>query len=341
MNCCPNCFRDNEIKGFIYWNSNNISDCDFCDSKKVAIINTQELQEQFILLLDLYKVDPNGKNLESAIQTDWNIFNLEDDKKITKLISEVLVGLDNEYIELLSKNVALSIDSDESIELIKIWNNFKEEIKKENRFFNKNVIDFESIKKTFPVRQYSKGKIFYRSRISNKNTPFEPSEMGKPHQKYAKAGRANPKGISYLYLAQSIETTLYEARATFLDYVSIGEFKLLQNLEIITLRPTFQTSPFTEGYSIEEYLKNKPFIDLLERELSKPLRRHDNDLDYLPTQYLCEYIKGLGYDGVEFSSSLHEGGINVVIFDEEKLECFNVKSYEVTKINIEYKEIND
>ena len=76
-------------------------------------------------------------------------------------------------------------------------------------------------------------------------------------------------------------------------------------------------------------------MDLLETELSKPLRRLDNELDYLPTQYLCEYIKHLGYDGVEYGSSLHENGINLVIFDETKLECITTKVHEISKINIE------
>ncbi|MGM5470478.1 RES domain-containing protein [Flavobacteriaceae bacterium LMO-SS05] len=339
MNCCSDCFSDNELKGFIYSNSNSNEQCDFCEKEGAPIVNTQELQEQFILLLELYSIDKNGLDIVSAIQKDWNIFNIEDTKKSKELLLKIVEGLDEQYTELFDNKISISINSEESNLLIDTWNKFKDEIKKENRFFNKNSIDLESIKRTFPVRPYSKGKIFYRSRISTDENGYSIDKMGKPPHKNAKSGRANPTGISYLYVSQSIETTLYEARATFLDFVSIGEFKLLENIKVISLRPSFQISPFVEGYSIEEYLKNKPFIDLLEKELSKPLRRHDNELDYLSTQYLCEYIKHLGYDGVEFGSSLHEKGINIVFFDDVKLECISVKIYEVTKIEIESREV--
>jgi hypothetical protein len=332
---------DIELKGFIYSNSNNTDTCDFCNSPNSAIVDAQELQEQFISLFNLYTTSEDGLDIVSAIQDDWGIFNIDDKKTIRSLLKNIFEGLDEQYTELFNSNVRISINSEDADLMVETWNNFKEEIKTENRFFNKHSIDLESIKKTFPVRPYSKGKIFYRSRISTNDKAYPIAEMGKPPNKYSKSGRANPKGISYLYVAQSIDTTLYEARATFLDLVSIGEFRLLENIRVITLRTSFQISPFVEGYSIREYLKNKPFIDLLEKELSKPLRRQDNELDYLSTQYLCEYIKHLGYDGVEFGSSLHEGGINIVFFNDDKLECARVKTYEVTNIQIESIEIVD
>ena len=338
MNCCTDCFSDTELKGFVYSNSNTNGSCDFCGKMDTEIINAQELQDQFISLLDIYVVDKEGEDIITTLQNDWNIFRVTDHDKIKKLLVTILTGLEDDYTEILNSNVSMSIPS-ETTELIDNWDSFKEEIKKENRFFIKNPADLESIEETFPVREYSKGKIFYRSRISNDENGYPKEKMGKPPHKLSKSGRANPKGISYLYVAQSIDTTLYEARATFLDYVSIGEFKLLENIKVITLRTSFQVSPFLDGFSVEKYIRNKAFIDLLENELSKPLRRQDNELDYLPTQYLCEYIKHLGYDGVEYGSSLHEDGINLVFFDDTKLDCISTKVYEVSKIDIQSREV--
>ena len=68
--------------------------------------------------------------------------------------------------------------------------------------------------------------------------------MGKPPYDKATAGRANPKGISYLYLSSDLSTTLYETRATLYDYMSIGEFKLLNNMNIVNLRDINKVSPF-------------------------------------------------------------------------------------------------
>ncbi len=338
MNCCANCFTDNELKGFINSNSNNDNSCEFCSTTNTKVVNVKELQELFTPLLNIYSINEDGFDIVTALQNDWNIFYIKDHESIISLLKAITTDLDQDYSRLFTSNVRIKIPS-ETQELIDNWESFKKEIKEENRFIINNSADLESIEEVFPPRNYNRGKIFYRSRISNDEIGYNPSDMGKPPHKIAKSGRANPKGIPYLYVAQTIDTTLYEARATFLDYVTIGEFKLLENIKVITLRTSYQVSPFLDGFSIKKYIKHKTFIDILEHELSSPLRRQDNELDYLPTQYLCEYIKHLGYDGVEYGSSLHEGGINLVIFNDNKLECTQTKVYEVSKIDIQSQEV--
>jgi len=339
MNCCENCFRDIELKSFIGSNSNETGNCDFCGTENTSLIDCTELQDQFLSLLDIYQINAGeGKNIDEIIQEEWNIFKLEDSQIIKNLLASIVTGLDEEYLTLINSAVKNTVLT-EADEYIENWESFKKEIKEVNRFLIQNKADLEVIEEIFPPRSYSRGKIFYRSRICNDENGYPPEKMGKPPKKFAKSGRANPKGIPYLYVAQSKETTFYEARATFLDYAAIGKFKLLANARVIALRSDFQVSPFLEEFSIEKYLKSKPFIELLENELSKPLRRQDDELDYLPTQYLCEYIKHLGYDGVEYGSSLHEGGINIVFFDDTKLECVETKVFEVSKIEIESNEV--
>ncbi|WP_430968318.1 RES family NAD+ phosphorylase [Spongiimicrobium sp. 2-473A-2-J] len=324
---------DKEIKGFIENNSNTNGDCDHCDTKKASLIDCKELQDHFFPLLDIYEIAEDGVELSKVLDEDWSIFNITAEK-ITKSLLTSIIDNHEKYQPLIENNVKL-VHHTETEDLIQNWEAFKIELKNENRFLIKNPADLELVEEVLPVRSYTKGKIFYRSRISASSEGHLPTNMGKPPHKLAKAGRANPQGIPYLYLAQSTKTTLYEARATFLDYVTIGEFKLQENIKVITLRTSYQVSPFLDDFSVEKYVKNKAFIDLLEAELSKPLRRLDNELDYLPTQYLCEYIKHLGYDGVEYGSSLHEDGINLVIFDETKLKCTSTKVHEISKINIE------
>lgn len=55
--------------------------------------------------------------------------------------------------------------------------------------------------------------------------------------------------------------------------------------------------------------------------MSKPVRRYDNaNLDYLPTQLVCEYIRVIkGMDGLIFQSSRNGNGRkNIVLFDKTK-----------------------
>ena len=74
----------------------------------------------------------------------------------------------------------------------------------------------------------------------------------------------------------------------------------------------------------------------ISEDLSKPLRRYDTDLEYVPTQSVCEYCKMKDIDGIIFRSSLHKDGLNLVLFDENSAECIKVRMVEVSKVNIAY-----
>ena len=72
--------------------------------------------------------------------------------------------------------------------------------------------------------------------------------------------------------------------------------------------------------------------------LSKPVDKNKTPLEYLPTQYLCEFIKNRGFEGVLYKSFLGSGH-NIVLFDENKVECIETKLYEVTSIKVESEEV--
>ena len=233
MNCCANCFLDKEIKGFIENNSNINGNCDHCGTKKVSLIDCKELQDHFFPLFDIYEIAEDGIGLSNVLDKDWSIFNFTDETIAKSLLLSIIDN--HEHYRPLIENEVKLVHHTETEDLIQNWEAFKTELKSENRFLIKNPADLELIEEVLPVRNYNKGKIFYRSRISGSSEGHPPNKMGKPPHKLAKAGRANPQGIPYLYLAQSIKTTLYEARATFLDYVTIGEFKLLENIRVTYL----------------------------------------------------------------------------------------------------------
>ncbi|NNJ81578.1 MAG: RES family NAD+ phosphorylase, partial [Flavobacteriaceae bacterium] len=74
----------------------------------------------------------------------------------------------------------------------------------------------------------------------------------------------------------------------------------------------------------------------LQKELSLPIRKQDKEIDYIPTQYLSEFIKSIGYEGVEFQSSLYSAGHNLAVFDSSKFDCKKVDVYEIQNIEFEY-----
>jgi len=337
MYCCSNCFKDFEVKSIIQNISTEKGKCDFCLSESVEIVDVRELAEPFESIINLYSVDDESNfSLAELVQSEWNIFDLDIDL-IDKLLNQMFHNMSIKKKGLFTKKVNNKFDKNiESTNQLTQWVEFKEEIKTNNRFFIKNLMELNLLSDLIKdqVHTYNSGKLFYRGRISKEKGVSE-IEVGKPPAHLTSAGRANPKGIPYLYVATDEKTTLYETRATYLDYVTVGTFKSKEKLRIVRLRGIGNKSPFPIE-NLETYVFYKSFLLELEKELSKPLRRYDSELDYLPSQYLCEFIKSKGYDGVEYESSLNKGGINLAIFNDTKLEFIEKKLVEIKNIDIQY-----
>lgn len=55
----------------------------------------------------------------------------------------------------------------------------------------------------------------------------------------------------------------------------------------------------------------------------------------MPTQLICEFCKLNDIDGIKFNSSLHAGGVNIVLFDSSSAECVMVQNVEIKHVTIE------
>ena len=159
--------------------------------------------------------------------------------------------------------------------------------------------------------------------------------MGCPPARITPAGRANPLGIPYLYLCQEEETCYYEVRAIYLDRLSIGTFNVTKELKILdfTRKMSLYVANTMSSNLATEISKFK-LIQRISNDLSKPLRRFDTELEYVPTQLICEFCKLNEIDGIRFNSSLHVGGVNIVLFDSSSAECVSVKKVEIKHVTI-------
>ncbi len=345
MKCCSHCFASPYLKDKINRNKST-GNCDFCETHNVSTIDPRELSPSFQSIFDLYILSEKGQQPANQIIEDFSgvIFSLQDLRTIDRLLKEIFADDLQIYAEFFENNIILSCNENptyakevKSLQLT--WENFVHEIKSINRFHITSVFDFIKLEHLLKINSVKipKGKIFYRGRISNaKGYPRE--EMGNPPNHLAKSGRANPVGISYLYIANDLDTTLFETRAGLHDYVSIGEFKLKEDIQIIDLKEVGNQDPFdlAQNELLEDYLAYLPFLRRLGYELSKPVRRQDSELDYLPTQYLTEFIKSINSDGVAYGSSLNKTGQNLAIFNPKKFECTKVNVYEITDISYNY-----
>ncbi len=342
MFACANCFIDNELIAHINTQSTQNGDCGFCGTQDQKIIDTRELSGFYSRFVKAYVVCSNeeGEKILDLVMKDWKIFPTSSDYKL-RLLTEIFKGFDD-FEEILAQRYE-NPSAEMGKTAIEKWNHFSDEIKTSNRYFLSSKLDLELLKEIVLHTcsfTYSSGKIFYRARIANDKGGIEITQMGKPPADKTTPGRANPKGIPYLYLSSNEKTTLFETRSYVYDYVTIGEFQLIANMRIARLQNIDKLSPFLIDEDIlGKFLALRSYLLTLEKELSKPVRRGDNELDYLPSQYLCEFIKSIGFDGIEYRSSLYEVGFNIALFNDDKVKCIKVKTIQVLIKDIEQEEV--
>lgn len=343
MNCCPNCFVSPYLQNIIQ-SIQQKGNCSFCGSKDVNIYKASALLPFFRNIFDLYEVDSKSDTyLWQSIVKSFGIIN-QDNISSAKSLLESIASEEKKSLDTLFKNKVSSYDKNFSNRLSDIhstWDSFKEEIKFKNRFHVSNSIDLTKLKDIFENEAFYKSikeRNFHRCRISDKRG-FSKEEMGNPPKERTIDGRVNPKGISYLYLASDEKTALCETRANLLDYVAVGKFQLKQDIKVLDLRnPNYDIIPWSERDMLERFLTYGLFIKDLQREVSLPIRKQDKQFDYIPTQYISEYIKSLGFDGIEYRSSLNKDGYNLVIFNpnDEVIECIDIKVVEISENELKY-----
>lgn len=259
---------------------------------------------------------------------------------------------------------------------LKIWDKFENEIAHNNRFFPEakcicEALDFYSKRAVYTLRKGE--KTIFRARLiksmeklplptqvvayfaSNEwsdflqNTDeqtndtklsnelesctefwgFDSEGSDAPPTDKASAGRINPAGISYLYATEDPHTAVVEARPALGQIVSIAEIETKKDLKLFDF-----CIHLVDGDNIEEH---KGMFEEIARRLSMP--NHVGNVGYYATQYVSQYIKKLkdSFDGIRFQSSLHKGGVNIVLFDTTKdEETKEPRNYVIKNSSIHY-----
>jgi hypothetical protein len=164
--------------------------------------------------------------------------------------------------------------------------------------------------------------------------PFGDERM-KPLVNRASEGRANPKGIPYLYVATDKETAMSEVRPSLGTILSVGKFKPIKELKIID----FSVHQGKINFFLKEPNDTKKLEAVwtdMDNAFSIPTSNTNFNSDYVPTQIIAEFIKSLGYDGIAYKSSLGKGH-NIVLFDLDIATITENNIYEVEKIDFDFK----
>ena len=359
---CNECFKDTQIRSIIE-SGNTKGVCPICRKKNVFLYNTDKDKSLIDIFNDLILIYTPQEQLSHGYPTSemhmlsdelkdqWNIFsdNIPSNMvyEITKILSHdlytALPSLFDSPIGVPEKYDSSCLE-EHSILKGHTWKDFVEHIKHNNRFHT-HMINTEKLSTylSYLRKDYKKGEIMFRGRLCNGDTTFKTKDMGAPPPEFAKEGRANSNGISRLYLADSAETCIHEIRAGAFDIISIGRFKLKENIVVVDFKQLDKFSPFNGDFDFLEYLLNKPILQQIDEEMGRSVRASDNHLDYVPTQYLCDFIKTLEYEpgqkysGVEYTSTLNLSGYNLAIFYPDKFNCTSVSTYMVNTLKYDYK----
>ncbi len=233
------------------------------------------------------------------------------------------------------KNTVLEVTF--PVDDMRVWQKFMVGLRQENRFsleeepakFIDNLLNYANKYKT---KKFNKGKRFFRARINrlNDRKPFELSDLGAPPKEFARHGRLNPIGIPYLYLSSNQLTAVSEVRPWVGGKITVGEFVLTKDTNLINFSTKFfhRESTRKEHRGAEFTWKN-----LISWMFSAPFDPRD-DTAYVPTQYLSERIKGMGFDGILYDSSLNTKGYNVTLFNSKSAVAKRRLRASVNSINL-------
>ena len=330
--CCPKCFADHLLfrcaEGFAEAGCLEVK-CLRCGSEGKGF-EPILLRPQFEDLFDAYEevVDSGkGKPLHLLFQEDWKIF-VNDD---------IAEGLVYEILPEAKGKIYLPVGSDN--DYAALWDSLKKEIKGEYRYcFSQDLFSekiqsvFSQLEETIDCEQN-----WFRARISEEK--LKSKDMGAPPFGKARAGRANPVGIPYLYLAENEETAVTEVRPHKGATVYVGKFKPNEELHCLDLTdPISRISPFfgNESLTIEELRSVSLFFKSASLDLSMPISPDVASVNYVPTQVLCEFIKKSGYAGVIYRSA-YTNSRNLVVFDEKNLRVLGkIIPHEITEFRISH-----
>jgi hypothetical protein len=336
MSCCAECFGDRGLgRNLIPILSNATGHCPYCGTDNVDLVAPRELAEYFELLVSAYREDPTGKLLVQWFREDWAMFQHPrmDDSRATDLLAEIL----NDGKIVRQQFVPAS---DPTIDRLSEWEKLRDELMYHNRYFPEATIDLDRLESLLSPLTLDGDEVptqWYRARIQTSDTPFTVGEMGAPPKRIASHGRANPAGIPYLYLGSSAVAAISEIRPHTGERACIADFTTPPDLKLIDLRnPRKMVSPFLleDASDIGRMRNDLPFLERLGNELTRPVVPQSAAIDYTPSQYLCEFIKTCGYQGVIYRSSVSDG-INLALFDPALALCGTVAQYRVTRVSVE------
>lgn len=334
--CCAKCFGDYRVRdNLISMCHPTRGACDYCGTRNTDCVVPKDLAQWFEPLISTYEVVDDGVPIIGLLREEWDMFRGSgmNDASAKELLADVLD--DGEIVRKLFSPIVNEEDSN-----LQHWDDLRDEMMHRNRWFLDKPMDMERMEELLSRLIASSTSLddvtWFRARLMNSDIPYEIGEMGAPPRHLAAHGRANPAGIPYLYLGSTQATAVAELRPHTGENACVAEFTI-PDLQFADLRnPRQLISPLLgDEAEIIRLRADLPLLEKLGDELTRPVQPRGAPYEYIPTQYLCEYIKTRGFDGVIYRSSVSsDDGINLALFDPSVTSVRSIQQVSVEQVSV-------
>lgn len=348
---CEDCVEDEFLKTRIR-SAPETETCEYCgrEGKAPIAAPVHIVLESVVNTIAYYFSDPTNAGLPH--DDGWIIEPTDTEGVLLKvnltchadLFADIANAIVNDAWIPTANGHWLSLHQDEVLRYS--WDSFCQWIKYESRFFFSQVThptddhdrqEIES-RNVLPsiaslvtdlglISILPQDTVFYRARNKAQGDDWmlNAKSMGSPPSLQASAGRMNPAGISYLYLAFSEMTAVVEVIDAASLEVAVAEFALVRDLRILDLTGLpIEPSVFDEER--RDQREGLVFLKHFVQEISKPVAKDGYEhINYVPSQVVSEFFAlvfknddGIGLDGIIFPSSVHPGGKNLVLFPTDR-----------------------
>ncbi|MDN4982151.1 RES family NAD+ phosphorylase [Bradyrhizobium sp. WYCCWR 13022] len=213
------------------------------------------------------------------------------------------------------------------------WEDFCKEVQFSSRFFGiKERLDALFGKPeeygegpVRPLYELAPGQTLYRARLMNSDLSEQALQtdgarlLGAPPASRAQSGRMNVEFIPVFYATFADATAIAELRPSIGDSIAIGRFTTRVPLKVFD----FTVFDRRAADRAHFYMHSRyEFIEQMQAQISRPVRPHERQREYIATQIVAEYLKSyFGCDAVIFKSSMQRDGAednrNIVILHRD------------------------
>lgn len=347
---CPDCVEDEFLKSIISGNACH-QKCDYCGEESVNDFAAplEALMEAIRDTVFYYYNDPAC----AGVPCDGGsfIFDPIDTREVLETLglecdSQLFDDVANAFINTgwIATAHGHWASSHQNEILSASWNNFVNVVKHDVRYFFSRIPNSKEFNSQWydPPQLLSiinhlanelnlvwtlpLGTSFYRVRVREEGADWilNQDQMGPPPAACAAAGRMNPAGISYLYLAFEQQTALAEVLERPPSGAAIAQFDAQRDLVILDLT-NLPPLPSIFDDSCRDQREGLLFLSSFIEEISKPVRKDGREhVEYVPSQVVSEYFalsfqtNSQPLDGIAYPSAVRPGGRNLVLFPSKR-----------------------